>query len=194
MSQNLSISIKIKYLMISLIVLIVFGIAGTFAIKMFLSNPIEIKDVNIDSTASLKLDQLEQISKKNGITQWVLKASSAKLINNENKAVLKDVFVKFYTDNNQEITLSSKNGILDTQTHDMSFSDDVIVRYATSVLKTQTLHYNKKEHIIHTQTRIVISNNDSYIEADSMRTELDTDTTVFEGNIKGMFSGNFDIL
>ncbi len=194
MKKRLSVSGKLKYLMITAVSIMILFIAGIYFFQTWFNLPLEIKNIDIDSTALMKLEQLEQISKKNGITQWALKASSAKLLSDENKALLSDVFVTFYTKDNEIITLSSKNGELDTQTHDMSFHDTVIVRYENAVLETQTLHYHKKEHIIYTQTRIIIHNEDSFVEADAMKTELDTRTIVFEGNINGMFGGKFDIL
>jgi len=141
----------------------------------------------------LKLNVLKQISKKNGIKEWELKASSATLLKDEDKAVLIDVSIIFFTKNDKKVHLTSQKGVMNTKTHDMIFSDNVIVAYETFVLKTDTLHYNKKEHIIYSNTQVRLEKEDSVIEADSMTTRLNEDTTILKGHVRGKFSENFDI-
>ena len=75
----------------------------------------------------------------------------------------------------------------------MIFSENVIVRYETSVLRTDKLHYNKKEHIIYSNTHVKLEKEDSVIEADSMTTRLNDNYTILKGRVKGTFSENFDI-
>ena len=82
---------------------------------------------------------------------------------------------------------------MNTKTHDMIFSENVIVRHETSVLRTDKLHYNKKEHIIYSNTHVKLEKEDSVIEADSMTTRLNDNYTILKGRVKGTFSENFDI-
>jgi LPS export ABC transporter protein LptC len=184
---------KLTYPLIGLLILIVAIITGFFYFDKFLSQPIEIKDIKIDTKAALKLNILKQISKKNGIKEWELKAASATLLKNEDKAVLIDVSVIFYTKEDKKVHLESKKGVLNTKTHDMTFSDNVIITYENSVLRTDKLHYKKKEHIIYSKTHVMLEKKDSIIEADSMTTSLNDNFTILEGHVKGNFSENFDI-
>ena len=89
-----------KRLTLPLLLILFFVIVGLgifYYVNRLMTLPITIDNIKIDSQAVLKLNILEQVSKKNGITQWKLKASSAALLKEEDKAILKDVDVEFYT-------------------------------------------------------------------------------------------------
>jgi len=184
---------KLTLPLMGLLIVILIIISVFFYFNKFLSKPIQFHDVKIDTNAALKLNVLKQISKKNGIKEWELKASSATLLKDEDKAVLIDVSIIFFTKNDKKVHLTSQKGVMNTKTHDMIFSDNVIVAYETFVLKTDTLHYNKKEHIIYSNTQVRLEKEDSVIEADSMTTRLNEDTTILKGHVRGKFSENFDI-
>ncbi len=185
---------KINVVMIMILILTLVIISGFFIADTFFSKPIEITDVKIDNKAILKLDVLKQISKKNGITEWELEAASATLLKDKNKAILIDVSIFFFTKDNQKVHLTSHKGVLNTKTHDMIFSDTVVVRYDTSELRTEKLHYNKKNHIITSDTHVALKNgNSAAIEADSMITRLNDYRIILNGNIRGHISETFNI-
>lgn len=184
---------KLIPVLTGVLILIIITVACFVYFDRFFSKPVQIKDIKIDASAALKLNVLKQISKKNGITEWELEASSATLLKNEDKAVLLDVSVIFYTKAHKRVHLSSEKGILHTKTHDMIFSDTVVVQYETSVLRTDKLHYKKKEHIIYSHDPVVLERKDSIVEADSMTTRLNENVTILKGHVKGRFSENFKI-
>ena len=183
--------------LIGLLVCIFIGLGSFFyinkKIKVALNDPITIKDIDIDAAAALKLNLLEQVSKKNGITEWKLKASSATLLKKEDKAILKDVDVIFYTKENDKVHLNAEEGILNTRTHDMTFLKNVVVRHETYTLKTEKLHYGKKAHIIHSDAQVRLEDHGSVITADSMETRLNQNLTILQGHVKGKFSEGFNI-
>ncbi len=184
----------LTYPLAGLLVLIIIVISGFFYFDRLLSKPVQIKDIHIDTKAVLKLNILQQISKKNGIKEWELKADSATLLKDEDKAILIDVSIIFFDKNSKKVFLNSEKGFLNTKTHDMIFSDNVVVRYETSTLKTDKLHYNKKKHMIYSDTHVKFTKNKSVIEADSMETKLNDNCTILKGHVKGKFSENFNIL
>ncbi len=186
-----SVKHKLTYPLIGTIILVLLVIGGYFYIDKWLSTPLEIKDVKIDTKAILKLNILKQISKKNGIKDWELEATSATLLKDDNKAILIDVLVTFFTKDKKKIHLKSQKGILDTKKHNITFSNDVVVTYEGSVLRTDQLHYNKKKHIIYTDSKIRFEKQGSAIEADSMTTNLNNSTTILKGHVKGLFRENF---
>jgi len=188
---------KLIFPLIGLLVCIFIGL-GIFSyinvyMKTILNDPITIKDIDIDAAAALKMNMMEQVSKRNGITEWKLKASSATLFKKQDKAVLKKVDVIFYTKENKEVHLTSNEGVLNTKTHDMIFSKNVIVRHETYSLKTEKLHYEKKAHIIHSDVHVTLEDGESVIEGDSMVTQLNQNKTILQGHVKGKFSENFNI-
>ncbi len=185
---------KLTYPLIGLLILMVIVVSGFFYFNRLLNKPVTIKNIKIDTKAALKLNVLQQISKKNGIKEWELKAASATLLKNKNKAVLTDITITFYTKEAKKVLLKAEKGFLNTKTHDMTFSDNVVVNYENSTLKTDKLHYNKKKHIIYSDTHVKLTRKDSVIEADSMTTKLNDRYTVLKGHVKGRFSENFNIL
>ncbi len=184
---------KLTLPLIGLLILIIVILIGFFYFDKLLTTPIELKNIKVDTNSVLNLNALKQISTKNGIKEWALEAASAKLMKAEDKALLKDVSITFFTKDNKKVNLTSQEGKLNTKTHDMTFSGDVIVRYETSILRTDKLHYTKKEHIIHTNTHVTLEKADSVIDADSMITRLNENMTILTGHVKGTFSEIFDI-
>lgn len=176
--------------LVLLIGLILAGIGAYYYINHLLTTPITLEKIEVDDKAALKLNVLEQISKKNGITEWKLKASSATLLKDRNKAVLKDVSIIFYTKQNTQVHLTANSGELDTRTHDMTFSKNVILRYQRYTLTSETLHYAKKPHIIRSDARVTVDDEDSVIEADSMEILLNQDLIILKGHVEGQFSEN----
>jgi lipopolysaccharide export system protein LptC len=105
---------------------------------------------------------------------------------------MSDVRVVFFTDKAKEIHLSAAKGVLDTKTHDMIFSDSVVVTDGQYTLQTAELHYDKKRHILYSNVHISIMDGESSLEADTMETDLNNNTTRLRGNVKGTFSETFD--
>jgi len=170
--------------------LILAGLGLYYYINHLLTTPIELENIEVDDKAALKLKALEQISKKNGITEWKLKASSATLLKDRNKAVLKDVDIIFYTKQNTQVHLTADLGELDTKTHDMTFSKHVTLRYQHYTLTSETLHYAKRPHIIRSNSRVTVDDEDSVIKADSMEILLNKDLITLKGHVEGQFSEN----
>lgn len=185
---------KMTLLVGGLLIVIIVAISSFFYVDKFTSVPVTVEDIDIDTKAALKLNVLEQISKKNGIKEWELKAASATLYKKKKRALLKDVQITFFTKDNKRVKLTSRTGTLNTRTHDMTFSEKVVVTYESSMLETDKLHYKKKTHIIHTDTRVKLTKDRSVVEADSMTTRLNDNLTILEGNVKGRFSEKFKLL
>jgi LPS export ABC transporter protein LptC len=181
---------KMTLLLAGGLICIAIAIGGYLFFVQYFSVPIKVNEFAIDSKAALKLNILKQVSKKDGITEWELTAKSATLLKNQDKAVLEEVSVLFFTKDNKSILLTSQRAILDTKKHDMIFSGTVVIRYETAELKTGQLQYNKKDHIIFTDTHIKLENTGSFISADKARIDLNQNKILLEGNIKGKFYEN----
>lgn len=184
---------KFTYFLIGFLIFMIVAVSGFLIYNKLLSGQVKINDIKIDSTAALKLNILKQVSKKNGATEWELTAKSASLLKDEDKAVLEDVVVVFFAKEKKKVELKSDTGTLNTKTHDMTFSDNVVVTYVTATLRTDKLHYDKKEHIITSDARVRLEKSGSFIEADSMRIYLNDNKIVFEGHIQGSFNEKFNI-
>ncbi|MCK5096930.1 MAG: LPS export ABC transporter periplasmic protein LptC [Desulfobacteraceae bacterium] len=178
---------KLKLPLISILIIILLVIISLvyFKTRVFI-NP-TFKNINIDSSADILLNNFMQTSRTNGIKEWTLKAASAKIINDQNLAILEKVFITVFTENNKQIQITANNGRLNTKTHDIELSGKVQVDYEDMSLKTDKLHYEKKSHIIYSDEKVQITKDSSVIIADSLLADLRNSTLKLEGNIKGKF-------
>ncbi len=69
-----------------------------------------------------------------------MNAGSATLLKDEDKAVLIDVSIFFFTKDNKKVHLTSKKGILHTKMHDMTFpmNSTIEVSFCASILSDST--------------------------------------------------------
>ncbi len=185
---------KLKRLLLFILAASLLSLAGLYLFNKPDSETVSMNDVAIDSSADIKLDGMEQISKKHGITEWKLQASTARLMKKEHKAVLSDVDIVFYMEDKTEVHLTSRTGTMDTKTHDMTFSGTVVVTHKDAVLETDKLHYDKKKHILYSNVKVELTKGDSVIVGDAMRTDLNENTTTLTGNVKGKFSETINML
>lgn len=181
-----------RIILVILLILLLAGLTGLYYRQKLFSGNIVLEDISIDSKASLLLNMIHQTSTRNSVKEWTLDASSAKLLKNENKALMEDVNVVFFTKDSKQIHLTSAKGLLDTKTHDMTFSDKVVITYEDYTLETRELHYNKKRHILYSTVHIIIMDKESILEADTMEMDINKSITRLKGNVKGIFSETFD--
>ena len=146
-----------------------------------------IHNVGIDSKTLVALGVMRQTSTRNGIKEWTLEAASAKILKQEHLAVLTDVSVHFFLDGGDEIHLTSRAGTLDTEQHDMTFSDTVVVRHQDHILETDRLQYEKKRHIIFSLNPVVLTSPGVKMTADELTLDLNTHVAQLTGNFKGVF-------
>ncbi|MBI9088264.1 MAG: LPS export ABC transporter periplasmic protein LptC [Desulfobacterium sp.] len=182
----------VKAIFVLLLVFLSVGLVALYYKEKLTSGEIVLKEISIDSKAALMLNSMHQTSTRNGIKEWTLDASSAKLLKDKNRAVMADVNVVFFMENGGKVNLSSARGTLDTTTHDMTFSDKVVVTHGAYTLETDELHYDKKRHILYSTVHIRIMDKESLLEADAMETDLNRSTTRLKGNVRGRFSETFD--
>jgi lipopolysaccharide export system protein LptC len=201
---------RAKIILVLMLFFLVAGLAGLYFKQRLFSGKLVIENISIDSEASLSLNKIHQTSTRNSVKEWTLDATSARLLKDENKALMKDVKVVFFTDRKkkkemqekqeeheeqeeqEEILLESARGTLNTETHDMTFTDNVVVTFNNYTLETGELHYDKKRHIVYSTVHVTLMDNNSILEADSMETDLNNSTIRLRGNVKGRFSETSD--
>jgi lipopolysaccharide export system protein LptC len=182
---------KPSVLLLLLLLVITVSVGVGYMIHRMMTMPQQITDLHIDSDAALKMNAMKQISKKNGITEWELEAATATLAKERNQAILTRVRVIFHTRDKDTVLLTSDQGVLDTQTHDIDFTGNVVVTHRTYTLKTDKLHYKKKAHIILADTKVWLDYAEASIEADTMEIRINDNELILQGHVKGQFSDNF---
>ena len=185
---------KIKKLSIILLIVILLAI-GT-VVTVFIgyrqvSNAPELLLSSIKDGANLSLGKIRQTATRDGKKEWSLEAGSAHYIENEKKAVLKDLFITYFLKDNKEVYLNADQGILNTETNDIEFSGNVVVRNEEYKLKTEKLVYQHERRFISTDVPVHISGDGADVTANSLTYDLNADKIVLTGNVVASISPNF---
>jgi len=185
---------KIKKLSIILLVVILLAI-GT-VVTVFIgyrrvSNAPEMLLSSIKDGANLSLGKIRQTATRDGKKEWSLEAGSAHYIENENKAVLKDLFITYFLEDNREVYLNADQGILNTDTNDIEFSGNVVIRNEEYRLKTEHLNYKHKRRFIFTDDPVHISGDAADLTGDSLTYDLKVNKIVVTGNVTAAISRDF---
>ncbi len=185
-------AVLVKTLLVVLLLSIIAGLALVYHLKGIRSGSIAVNHIKVDASAELVMNTMKQTSSRNGIKEWELEASSARLLKKNNKAEMENVKVSFFLENNDTVVLTSQKGVLDTDKKDMTFTGHVVVTLNDNILKTDKLHYEKKRHIIYTDSPVTLENNDAVIYGNFLVTDLNDNCTTIKGDVKGFFSERFN--
>ncbi|MCP3899218.1 MAG: LPS export ABC transporter periplasmic protein LptC, partial [Desulfobacteraceae bacterium] len=131
--KNISPS-KLKLPLISILIIILLLVGTLIFFKTRITINPSFKNINIDSSADILLNNFIQTSKTNGIKDWALKAASAKIVNAKNIALLEDVSITIFTKDNKEVYITAQNGKLNTKSHDIELSGEIIINFEGALL------------------------------------------------------------
>ena len=181
----------------SIILLIVILMAVGTVVTIFIgyrqvSNAPEMLISSIKDGANLSLGKIRQTATRDGRKEWSLEAGSAHYIEDENKAVLKDLFITYFLENNEEVYLNADQGILNTKTNDIEFSGNVVIRNKDYRLNTDSLSYEHKRRFISTDDRVHISGEAAEVWADALTYDLKANKIVLSGNVATALSREFE--
>jgi LPS export ABC transporter protein LptC len=187
---------KIKINKLSIILLIVILLAIGTVVTVFIgyrqvSNAPEMLLSSIKDGANLSLGKIRQTATRDGKKEWSLEAASAHYIENEKKAVLKDLFITYFLEDNREVYLNADQGILNTDTNDIEFSGNVMIRNEDYRLKTEQLSYQHKQRFIFTDDPVHISGDGAELTGDSLTYDLTANKIVITGNVAAAISRDF---
>ena len=184
--------IKKTSLILLLVILLAIGtVAAVFIGYRQVSNAPEMLLSSIKDGANLSLGKIKQTATRDGRKEWSLEAGSAHYIETEKKAVLKDLFITYFLEDNQKVYLDADQGILNTGTNDIEFSGNVMVRNEDYRLRTDRLSYEHNRRLIFTDDRVHIAGDDADIFADSLKYDLNAKQIVLTGNVASRISRGF---
>jgi len=178
-----------------LLYFIIFGIlAGSGTIIVMLLNQSNRASQNrvalpqVDPKADVTIGKVHQISSKNGKTEWVLDAISAKMTEAAHRLWLEKPTAVFYLKDGSKVFLKGVEGLVNTETNDVEVIGDVSLENEGYKLTTQKLQYDNKSRVVETRQPVTISDGKSVISANAMTYDLETKNSHFEGNVVGIFS------
>lgn len=182
---------KIKFFLYLTISLIFIILAVVFINYRYMSDTSDLLESSGEKP-TLSLDTVHHIATKDGLKQWSLNASVVNYYKNKNEAVFKDLTVLLFSEKNDETKLTGLTGKLDTEKNNIVVSGNVIAVNGAYTLKSEELHFNNDKRIVNSFVPVEIIDGKSRITADTMETNLNTSVTILEGNVKGIFRGNYN--
>lgn len=133
------------------------------------------------------LNHIHHVATRDGVKQWILDAESAQYEKAANKSVFKDVSATFFLKGGRTIHLTSRDGVLLTDTTDMEVSGDVVVRSGPYELNTEKLHYDHKGRSIYTDAPIFVKGEGIYLTGHSMNFYFNTEQALAGGGVEAVF-------
>ena len=188
---------KTKKLSIFLLIIILSAvgmIVSVFIGYRQISTAPELLLTSIKEGANLSLGKIRQTATRDGIKEWSLEADSANYMEAENKVDLKKLAVIYFLEDNREVYLEADQGILQTDTNDIEFSGNVVIRHDEYQMKTEHLNYDHGQRIIICDQSIRIWGQDGEIKAESAEYDLSADKIVLKGNVVATVSPEFSAI
>lgn len=140
--------------------------------------------------AIMALSKVHQTATKDGQTQWELDADAAELEAGTGKMVLKAPSVNFFLEDGTRIQLTAREGVLYTTTNDMEVRGKVLIRNDRYTLKTETLTYAHDHRVLMATSAVQITGKSIDLKAATMRYDLNTNQTQFDGQVEGILYEN----
>jgi len=188
---------KTKKMSIFLLIVIIVSV-GT-VVSVFIgyrqvSNAPEMLITSIKEGANLSLGKIRQTATRDGKKEWSLEADSANYMEAENKVDLKNLSVVYFLEDNREIYLKADQGILQTDTNDIEFSGNVVIRNEDYQMKTEHLNYEHGQRMIICDQSIRISGQGAELTAKSAKYDLNADKIVLKGNVVATVPRGFEAI
>ena len=185
---------KLSILLLTVILLAVGMIVSVFIGYRQVSNAPELLLSSIKEGANLSLGKIRQTATRDGKKEWSLEADSANYMEAENKVDLKNLSVIYFLKDNREVYLTADRGILQTDTNDIEFSGNVVIRHDEYQMKTEHLNYDHGQRIIICDQSIRIWGQGGEIKAESAKYDLSADKIVLKGNVVATVSPDFSAI
>jgi LPS export ABC transporter protein LptC len=185
---------KLSILFLAIILVTIGTIAAVFiGYKQVVSAPEQLLS-SIKEGANLSLGKIRQTATRDGKKEWSLEAGSAHYIENEKKAVLKNLLITYFLKDNREVYLEAEEGILQTDTNDIEFSGHVVIRNEDYQLTTRRLSYEHERRLIFTKDPVQISGEDVELSAKSLEYDLNLNKIMLAGNVEAAVSRDFEAI
>ena len=184
---------KLKFLLLVVIVLTVgFTVVAYYKYRRIADNPAELLS-SIPGNANLTIGEIQQTATRDGIKEWMLHAASAQYVESNKQAMLEELSITFFLKDQQKVFMTAAHGILYSDSKNMEVAGDVVVKNANSRLITEQLLYDHRNRLLLTKTPVEIIGESYKILADRMSMDLNTNSTILEGKVKGTFSETFSL-
>lgn len=169
------------------------GIAAIYLNFELQTEEPEKKDVASPKEANLVIANVRQISKKNGRDEWLLEADSVKYLTAENEAVFDHLSLIFYGKSGEQTYLEADQGVLKTDSKNISVQKNVRIRREEYIMKTESIGYLHQDELLAAKHPVVLSGPRIELTAGAMKMDIQTDRIFFTGGVKGTLKGDIEI-
>ena len=184
---------KLKFFLISIIIILLGSIVAVFSVyRSILDEAAGLKSA-IQSAAKMSLGKVHHTATRDGVIEWTLNASSARLLDEKKQLILDDLSVVFYMKDGEKAHLTAAKGFLHTDSNDIEVAGNVVVKNNDYVLKTEKLNYDHTRRILFSTIPVEISSDSERLTADSISFDLNTKKAILEGNVNGVFSESINL-
>ena len=178
----------LKRILIVVMLLGFAGVAATFiTYRKSFDNPEKLIAM-LPKNTQLSMRSFKHTATKNGKAQWHLEAKSASLMNGKKRLVLQTPAVIFFRESGRKIFLTADTGVLQTETNNITLSGNVVARTEAYRFEADSAVYDHIRGVLTSKTPVKITSGRAELAADAMTFDLGTNTAVFNGNVKGVFS------
>jgi LPS export ABC transporter protein LptC len=184
---------KMTCVLAVIIILVIAGISAVFINyrKMMIRGEAQLAKLSED--VSISIGTVHHTSTRDGVVEWQIDAKSAEYTPERQEVLFKELNVVFFVENDRKVNLIADQGILKKDTNDIEVTGNVLVIDDMFELKTSRLAYEHQSRVMTTSTHVEVKSESWNLEADSMRFDLNTRKTRFEGKVKGIFSDMFSL-
>ena len=179
----------ITVLVIGIVLLISLLVAVFLKYRQYSANPEELVEA-IPDGADITIGEIRHTAVKDGRKEWSLEAVSANYSGSTNEALFEEVRVTFFMEDGREVWIKGHQGKLNTESNDIELSGDVVVRESDYQLAAESLSYDHAQRVITVPVPVTITGGEFVLQADEMAIDLNTETALLRGAVKGIFSGN----
>lgn len=184
---------KLKFFLIAIIIILLGIIIAVFSVyRSILDEAAGLKSA-IQSAAKMSLGKVHHTATRDGVIEWSLDASSARLLDEKKQLILDDLSVVFYMKDGEKAYLTAAKGFLHTDSNDIEVAGNVVVKSNNYVLKTEKLNYGHTSRTLFSTIPVEISSDSEKLTADSISFDLNTKKAMLEGNVKGAFSESINL-
>jgi len=185
--EGLSYRKKLKLFLFFSIIFIIGIVVATFANR----RATDVDDTEAplrQNEAGMAIGRVHQTATREGVIEWSLDAASVKYLEDQKKALLRQVSITFFLKDGNQVHLTAEEGVLATDSKDIEVSGNVVVKHQDYRLKTERLRYEHEKRLLFCEVPVKISGEHFELEADAMSVDLNQKSAWFEGHVNGNIS------
>jgi lipopolysaccharide export system protein LptC len=133
--------------------------------------------------ATISLDNVSHTETKEGVKQWSLEAETADYFKKENTAFFTKIKVRLFSETNDTTVITANKGELDTDSGNITLTENVLGINAQFRITTEKLVYNKKLHAFFSDARTTIFDDFSNLSGDNLELYINTEKLSMSGNV-----------